>query len=283
MKKKILKISIVGKTNSGKSTLLNSLVGETLSITNKKINTTEEVIIGIININKNQLIFYDTPGLNHIKNIDSNKIKLKRNLWSGINESDLIIYLIDIVKYNFNEIFKNILKLKETNKKIIIVFNKNDLIEKKLILPKIKELNKNFNDISFFSISAKKNSGIEILINYLLTQTNYGQWQFEYNQLSNKDDIFLTNESTRNAILTFLHKEIPYNVKIINKMYKHLQNGDLKIKQDIEIKNLRYKKIILGKNGSKIKEIRLKSQNNISMILKTKVHLYINVITSNAD
>ncbi len=283
MKKKILKISIVGKTNSGKSTLLNSLVGETLSITNKKINTTEEVIIGITNINKNQLIFYDTPGLNHIKNIDSNKIKLKRNLWSGINESDLIIYLIDIVKYNFNEIYKNILKLKETNKKIIIVFNKNDLIEKKLILPKIKELNKNFNDISFFSISAKKNSGIEILINYLLTQTNYGQWQFEYNQLSNKDDIFLTNESTRNAILTFLHKEIPYNVKIINKMYKHLQNGDLKIKQDIEIKNLRYKKIILGKNGSKIKEIRLKSQNNISMILKTKVHLYINVITSNAD
>ena len=73
MKKKLLKISIVGKTNAGKSTLINGLIGETISITNKKINTTEDLILGILNINENQLIFYDTPGLNYLKNIDKKK------------------------------------------------------------------------------------------------------------------------------------------------------------------------------------------------------------------
>ena len=114
MKKKILKISIVGKTNAGKSTLLNSLVGEVVSITNKKINTTEDMIIGLINIKNQQLIFYDTPGISNLKKIKSFNSNLKKNLWQGLNESDLIIYLIDIKKYNKYEIVSNILKLSET-------------------------------------------------------------------------------------------------------------------------------------------------------------------------
>ena len=80
-----------------------------------------------------------------------------------------------------------------------------------------------------------------------------------------------------------MHKEIPYNIKIKNKMFKYLKNGDLKIKQEIQIKNKRYKKIILGRNGEKIKEIRIKSQISISKILKNKIHLYIHLTTSNAD
>ncbi len=283
MKKKLLKISIVGRTNAGKSTLLNSIIGETLSIVNKKINTTEELILGIRNIKEHQLIFYDTPGLFYLKNIDQKKTKLKRNLWDGINESNLIIYLIDITKINLKEIIKNILKLKEVNKKIVITFNKNDLVDKKMILPKISELDKKFNDLFFFTISAKKKLGIQNLIDFLLKQSSIGTWQFNNNQISNKDDIFITNESTRNAILTNLHKEIPYNINIVNKLFKYLKNGQLKIKQDIEIKNLRYKKIILGKNGEKIKSIRIQSQSNISKILNTKVHLYINIIKSNAE
>ena len=283
MKKKLLKICIVGKTNAGKSTLINGLIGEIISITNKKINTTEELILGILNINENQLIFYDTPGLNYLKNIDKKKNKLKKNLWMGLDKSNVIFYLIDVKKYNLDEISKNITKLQETKKKIIIIFNKNDLIDKKSVLPKIKEIDSKFKIESFFSISAKKKLGLNKIKQYLLKNSYNADWLYYNNEISNKDDIFIANESTRNSILSLLHKEIPYNLKITNNIFKYLKNGDLKIKQNIEINNLRYKKIILGKNGQKIKEIRIKSQNYLSKIFKNKVHLYIQIIKSNAE
>ncbi len=283
MKKKLVKISIVGKTNAGKSTLLNNIIGEIISITNKKVNTTEDLIIGIKNEKNIQLIFYDTPGINNIKSIDKKKNKLKQNLWNGLNETDLILYLIDSSKYNFDEVFVNLNKLQEIQKPILIVFNKNDLIEKKSILPKINELNKKFDLQDFFSISAKKGLGLDSLKKFLLNKSYNSNWIFEQSEITNKDDIFITNECTRDNILNLLHKEIPYNIKIINKLFKYLKNGDLKIKQNIEIDNERYKKIILGKNGDKIREIRVKSQMCISKILKTKVHLYLNVIKNNAE
>ena len=111
MKKKVLKISIIGKTNAGKSTLINSLVGETISIINKKINTTEELIIGILNIKHHQLIFYDTPGLHFGKNY--NNRKLKKNLWDGLNNSDFIFKMKKESpkgiksRYEWNNIVKN--------------------------------------------------------------------------------------------------------------------------------------------------------------------------------
>ena len=283
MKQKLLKICIVGKTNAGKSTLINNLVGEIISITNKKINTTEDLIIGISNYKNIQLVFYDTPGLNNIKSIDKKNIKMKENLWNGLNETDLILYLIDTTKYDFYEISSNIIKLREINKPIVIIFNKNDLIEKKSILPKINELNKKFNLKDFFSISAKKILGLDVLKEFLRNKSYKSEWIFEKNEITNKDDIFITNECTRDTILNLLHKEIPYNIKITNKLFKFLKNGDLKIKQNIEIDNQRYKKIILGRNGDKIKDIRIKSQLNISKILKIKVHLYINITKANAE
>ena len=282
MQKKLLKICIVGKTNAGKSTLLNSLVGETVSISNKKINTTEDLIIGLVNLKNNQLIFYDTPGINNLKKNTNFKMNFKRNLWQGLNESDLIIYLIDIKTYYKDEIKNHILKLNETKKDIIIIFNKNDLIDKKTILPKIKELDCELKVDSYFSISAKKKLGIDNLKTYLIKKTYFSEWIFNNNEITNKDDVFISNECTRSMMLSLLNKEVPYNIEISNKTFKYLRKNELKIKQEIKISNNRYKKIILGKNGEKIKEIRTRSQKFISKILKTKVHLYINLVF-NAD
>ena len=119
MKTKILKISIVGRTNAGKSTLINQLVGEKISIQNKKINTTQDTIIGVKNIKKTQFLFYDTPGSNFLKKIDTQSKKLKRNLWNGIDDSDLILYLIDSSSINIKFLFDQLEKIKETKKKII--------------------------------------------------------------------------------------------------------------------------------------------------------------------
>ena len=111
MKKKILKICLVGKTNAGKSTLLNNLVGEKISITNKKINTTEDFVIGIVNIKNTQLVIYDTPGISFLRDNKSQKTKLKKNLWEGLNQSDIILYLIDSKRIELNYLKNDFPKL----------------------------------------------------------------------------------------------------------------------------------------------------------------------------
>jgi len=281
MKKKLIKVALVGKTNAGKSTLVNSFVGEKISIINKKINTTQDLILGILNIDTTQIIFYDTPGSNFLKTSNLLQKKNKTHIWSVIDQVNLILYIIDSSKYNYQDIERDINKISEVNKSIILVFNKIDLIENKKILFYINELKKiNFIE-SFFNISAKYNKGITNLSNYLRTKSITQEWLYKNDEITNKDDIFITNECTRNAILEFLHQEIPYNIKVRSLVFKYLKNQDLKIKQSIELQNERYKPIILGKKGNTIKRIRENSQNAIHKILNCKVHLYLQVNINN--
>ena len=280
MTSKILKIALVGRTNAGKSTLINRIVGEKISIQNKKINTTQVTVIGIKNIRETQLIFYDTPGSNFLKSLNAQSKNLKTNLWSGIDDSDIILYLIDSKTANSKFLFEQIIKLQEVKKKILIIFNKIDLISNKDILPLTSNLNKNFNIDSFFTISAKQNIGIEDLLNYINKFSYASNWIFKNDEITNKDDVFIVGELLRETILTYLHKEIPYNVNIETSNFKTLRNKDIKIKQKIIINQPRYKKIILGKKGEMIKKIREDSQKKMSKIFNAKIHLYIEILNA---
>ena len=277
---KILKIALVGRTNAGKSTLINNIVGEKISIQNKKINTTQVTVIGIKNIRETQLIFYDTPGSNFLKSLNAQSKNLKTNLWSGIDDSDIILYLIDSKTANSKFLFDQIIKLQKVKKKILIIFNKIDLISNKEILPLTSNLNKNFNIDSFFTISAKQNIGIEDLLNYIDKFSYASNWVFKDDEITNKDDVFIVGELLRETMLTYLHKEIPYNVNIQTSTFKTLRNKDIKIKQKIIIKQPRYKKIILGKKGEMIKKIREDSQKKMSKIFNAKIHLYIEILNA---
>jgi len=280
MTSKILKIALIGRTNAGKSTLINSIVGEKISIQNKKINTTQVTIIGVKNIKKTQLIFYDTPGSNFLKSLNKQSKNLKTNLWSGIDESDIIFYLIDSKTANIKFLFEQIEKLQEVKKKIIIIFNKIDLISNKQLLPLISNFNKNFQIDSFFTISAIQNIGIDDLLDYIKKYSYVSKWIFEDDEITNKDDIFIVGELLRETMLTYLHKEIPYNVSIQTSNFKILKNNDIKIKQKIIINQKRYKKIILGRKGEMIKKIREDSQKKMSQILNAKIHLYLEILNA---
>ena len=280
MTSKILKIALIGRTNAGKSTLINSIVGEKISIQNKKINTTQVTIIGVKNIKKTQLIFYDTPGSNFLKSLNKQSKNLKTNLWSGIDESDIIFYLIDSKTANIKFLFEQIEKLQEVKKKIIVLFNKIDLISNKQLLPLISNLNKNFQIDSFFTISAIQNIGIDDLLDYTKKYSYVSKWIFEDDEITNKDDIFIVGELLRETMLTYLHKEIPYNVSIQTSNFKILKNNDIKIKQKIIINQKRYKKIILGRKGEMIKKIREDSQKKMSQILNAKIHLYLEILNA---
>ena len=282
MKNKILNVGLVGKTNAGKSTFINSIVGEKISIENKKINTTLESVSGVLNIKNTQIIFYDTPGLIYLKHNSIIQKKQKTDLWNVIYKSDLIMFIIDTVKFNYEDILKDIIKIKEVNKPIIFVFNKIDLINKNEILSYINKLNKNNLIDDFFNISAKYNKGFDLISKYLVKKSRYGNWKYLAENLTNKSDIFISNECTRNALLKYLHKEIPYNIVVKNKIFKFINKKNIKIKQLIEINNLRYKPIILGKKGNTIKRIRESSQKEIENVFNSKIHLYLEVIHINA-
>ena len=280
MTSKILKIALVGRTNAGKSTLINKIVGEKISIQNKKINTTQVTIMGVKNIKKTQLVFYDTPGSNFLKSLNNQSRNLKTNLWSGIDDSDIIFYLIDSKTANKKFLFEQIDKLQEVKKKIIVIFNKIDLISNKQLLPLISNLNQNFQIDSFFTISALQNIGIEDLFDYIDKYSYVSKWIFKDDEITNKDDIFIVGELLRETMLTYLHKEIPYNVNIETSNFKILKNNDIKIKQKIIINQKRYKKIILGKKGEMIKKIREDSQKKMSQILDSKIHLYLEILNA---
>jgi GTP-binding protein Era len=280
MQNKILKTAIVGKTNAGKSTLINNIIGEKISIQNKKINTTQDLIIGIKNIDKTQILFYDTPGSNFLKSLNIQSKNLKKNLWSGIEDSDIVLYLVDSKTINLSFLFDQLEKIKEVKKKVILVFNKIDLIESKNLLPIIKKINDKYQIESFFNISAKNSIGVLDLLDYLLNFAYVSSWIYHEDEITNKDDKFILNELLRETLLTYLHKEIPYNLIINTSTYKVLKNNDIKIKQKIIINEKRYKKIILGKKGEMIKAIREDSQKKMSTILKAKVHLYLEIINS---
>ena len=279
MKTKKLRISLVGRTNAGKSTLINRIVGEKISIQNKKINTTQDTIIGIRNIKESQFLFYDTPGSNFLKHLDVQSKKLKKNLWHGIDESDLILYLVDSSSINTKFLFEQLEKINETKKKIIVAFNKTDLILNKKLLPIITKISNQFKVESFFTISAKKNIGIDDILKFLKKYTYPGKWEYLNDEITNKDDKFFLSELLRETLLTYLHKEIPYNISIRTTNFKELSKSDIKIKQKILINEKRYKKIILGKKGSMIKKIREECQKKIKSVFKKKIHLYIELIT----
>jgi len=280
MKNKIIKIALVGRTNAGKSTLINKIVGEKISIQNKKINTTQITTIGIKNISETQLIFYDTPGSNFLKSLNKETKNLKMNLWSGIDESDIIAYLIDSKTINIKFLYDQLEKLHEINKKIIIIFNKIDLISNKKILPLISQIDQKFKIESFFTISALQNTYIDELLNHIKKLSYSSEWVFKDNEITNKSDYFIIEELLRESLLTYLHKEIPYNLIIKTTIFKILKNNDIKIKQKIIINQPRYKKIILGKKGEMIKKIREDSQKKMSQILNAKIHLYLEILNA---
>ena len=282
MKNKIISVGLIGKTNAGKSTFINSIVGEKISIENRKINTTLEIIAGVLNVKNTQIIFYDTPGSNFLKTFNVIQKKQNTELWEVINCVNIILYIVDTKKFSFRNTIKDIEKIKESMKPVMVVFNKVDLIKKEIILTYINQLNETNMIDDFFNISAKYNKGMDLIKTYLVKKSIYGKWKYESKEISNKSDIFISNECTRNALLKYLHKEIPYNIAVKNKIFKTINNKNIKIKQFIEINNLRYKSIILGKKGETIKRIRESSQKEIENIYNSKIHLYLEVVHVNA-
>ncbi|VFP81459.1 GTPase Era [Buchnera aphidicola] len=270
------KVLIVGRTNVGKSTLLNQLIKSNVSIISHKKNTTQTHITGIYTNNLIQFELIDSPGL---KNNYFNKIEKKklRDTFNLINETNIIIFLINSFVWTQEE--DRLLKyIQKNNNNYIMVINKIDLIyNKTLLLPFISKINKLIFNKEIFLISAKKNIYLKNLLIYIKKKIPISNHKYLDNKKTTCKKKFLVSEIIRETLINLLNQELVYSFTIfITDFYKNIKNKYI-ISSFIFIKNIRHKKIIIGKKGIKIKKCKIQSQYKIEKLFKKKIYLNIHV------
>ena len=274
LQRKLLKALIVGKPNVGKSTLLNFLVGEKVSIVSRKAQTTQRNTTGVITKNESQLIFFDTPGINKIQK----NIKISETFKAVAESVDVLIYMVDNRKksHSIDDQFSSWLNNNEGRfRKKILLVNKIDSIEK----VKLLEITKKINEVIYFDetffISLSKKSGVEGLMRWIDKQAYSSNWIFEENYKNNTGKKKFLSELTREKIFEYIHEEIPYNLEIKTDYIEPIGNKSLKVYQTVWLNKKSYKPIILGKEGKSIKTISIQARQDMEKYLNTKVHLFV--------
>jgi GTPase len=269
---KLLSVCIIGKPNAGKSTLLNKIIGQKISIVTPKVQTTRSIITGIITIEDTQLILFDTPGIfEPKKRLEKAMVKCA---WSSLNGADIVVLILDSGT-KIDEMMNIIIsRLKELGKKVVFLLNKIDL-NSKYYLDNLNYLIEKFPDATKFNISALTGQGLDSFIEFLKNNAKKTSWLYESDDMTNLPMRFLASEITREQLFLNLHQELPYNLTVENESWQTQKNGSVKINQVIIVSRDGYKNMIIGEKGEKIKEIGTKARLNIEELLGIKIHLFL--------
>lgn len=261
-------IAILGAPNAGKSTLVNQLVGQKVSIVSPKVQTTRSRIMGIAIQDNCQLILIDTPGIfEGKKKLDHAMVK---EAFDASADSDAIVLVIDVTKPNL----KLAQQLCEQHKKgLIVCLNKIDLIEKENLLKLTSSISTFKNIKETFMVSALHNDGVKDLAKYLCNALPDGPWLFPEDQITNIPMRSWATEVTREQIFLTLHQEIPYNIFVESESWEEFENGSVKISQAIVVAKNNYKGIVLGKGGQTLKKIGQTARHELESQLERRVHL----------
>ncbi len=267
-------VALIGATNSGKSTLLNTILATKVSITSHKVQTTRNQIRGIKTRNNIQMIFVDTPGIfNPKEKFDKAMVS---SAWSAMNDSDCVIFLLDAHK-GITSTFDNIVKhLKTINTPIALCLNKVDLLEKEKLLELTAKITKIAPDLfkEIFMISALNNDGIDELIKWVEKQMPESPFYFDKNTTSDLPLEIHLAEITREKIYKLLHQELPYAISIKTDKIENDKNL-VTVRQTIYTSSENHKSIIIGARGSKLKSIGIKAREEMSLIMGKKVNLFL--------
>lgn len=269
-------VSLVGRPNVGKSTLLNSILNQKVAITSNKPQTTRNIIQGIYNDEETQIVFVDTPGIHRPINKLGNM--LNKQAYYSIKDVDVILFLTDVSE-RIGQGDKFIIEeLKATNKPVILLLNKIDKIKKEDILFKISQYKDLYPFKEIIPLSALKKDNIETLIkvlkNYLTDEIQY----FPIEQITNKSENFIIAEIVREKVFRLTEEEVPHSVTCVVEELKHTKKGYF-INVSIIVDRDSLKKIIIGHKGQMIKEIGIKAREDIEKKYNDKVYLELFVKT----
>lgn len=269
-------VSIIGRTNVGKSTLINSLVGEKVAIMTNKTQTTRTAIRAIVNRENSQIIFIDTPG------IHKPKTKLGTTMietaFGTISEVDVILFMIEATSKEVGRGDARILeKLKETNKKVILLINKIDLVRKEEIAKLIDLYSKQYDFEAIIPISAISNKEVEIILNEIEKLLKKGPAYYDVDEYTDQTSRQLVEEVIREKALKLLDDEVPHGLYVtVEKMKQsRTQNKENIYNIEATIYCLRdsHKGIIIGKNGQMLKKIGTYARQDLERMLGTKINL----------
>ena len=263
-------VSLVGRPNVGKSTLLNSIVGHKVAITSNKPQTTRNIIEGIYNDSEAQIIFVDTPGI-HKPTHKLGKV-LNRQAYYSIDDVDIILFLVDGSE-SLGPGDKYVLeKLKTVNKPIILVINKVDKISKEKILLKIDEYKDLYDFKEIIPLSALKKDNIETVVKVLKKYLKDNIKYYDEDTYTNSSEQFMTAEIIREKIFRTTEEEVPHSVTCVVEKMEFGKNS-VNVIASIIVDRDSLKRIIIGKQGSKIKEIGTSAREDIEALLGKKVYL----------
>ena len=271
MKNKFGFVSLTGRTNVGKSTLLNSFFQKKIAITSRKPQTTRNRILGILSEKESQIVFLDTPGVHLGYKRQLNKV-MNKIASHCYEEVDLVLFLIDRLKWQKEE--ENILNsLKTLNKPVVLVINKIDrLKDKTKLLAFIKDISQKFNFLSIIPISALKKDNLLELKKIILNNLDSGPYHFPDDSITEFSDNFYISEIIREKAINRLGDELPYRLNVV--IEKINDSKKLKtIYAAIITESKSQKGIILGKQGSMIKAIGTASRKELEKEFTKKINL----------
>ena len=269
-------VTIIGNPNVGKSTLVNNLLGEKLSIITPKAQTTRHRLLGILSNKDYQIVFSDTPG------VLKPKYKLQDAMMTYVKESladsDLIIYIVDTDKNQLaDESVQKILV--EIDKKILILVNKIDLVKQDEVAELVEFWQKKFNEASIFPISALNKFNLQVVLKTILKNLPEAPAYFPKDIFTDRSVRFIISGIIREKIFKRYTKEIPYSTEVVIESYKDSAKI-IEINCVIYVERTSQKGIIIGKNGSALTSLGSSARRDIQNFLKKKVFLglYIKVL-----
>lgn len=269
-------IAIVGAPNAGKSTLVNALVGQKVAIVSAKVQTTRTRLIGIATQGEAQLLLIDTPGIftTMRRRLDRAMVKAA---WDSVPDADLIAMVIDAKSALKDEPRAILEALQNRPEPKILILNKVDITAKPKLLALAQESNELCPFEETFFISAHTADGIPELKAALATRMPESLWHFPEDQLSDTTSRMMAAELTREQLYNQLHAELPYASAVETEKWEERRDGSVAIHQQILIERETQRAIILGKGGSRIKDIGAKSRAGIAELLGRPVHLFLHV------
>ena len=265
-------VSIVGAPNAGKSTLLNRMLGEKISITSKKPQTTRNRILGVLHRTQSQMVFFDTPGVFQAQ--DKLNVRIVDTALSALGDADLVLVVVDVSQPDPNAERYLVKELESRNQPVVLAMNKIDLIEKSGLLEIIAKWSSVYGFKDVVPISARHGTQVEDLIAAMEKILPNGPPFFPEDTLTDVSERFIVAELIREQVFRMTGEEIPYATAVTVDTFKGKKEGRLiSIEATIHLERDSQKGIVIGKHGSKLKQIGTRSREQIEQLLGTKVFL----------
>ena len=268
-------VAVLGAPNAGKSTLVNALVGQKVAIVSPKAQTTRARLMGIALQDEAQILLVDTPGI-FVPNrrLDRSMVKAA---WEGADDADRIVLVIDAaakVGGKVEQVIEGVEARPEPN---ILVLNKVDIAKKDDLLVLAARLSERLKPETIFMVSASTGDGVSDLKSHLANAMPEGPWHFPEDQLTDVTDRMVAAELTREQLYHQLHAELPYASAVATEKWEDRKDGSTVIHQQIYVERDSQKAIVVGKGGSRLKQIGAAAREAIAEHLGRKVHLFLHV------